>query len=545
MKSILFSASVIFLTAVVFAQPPDTLWTRVTGFYHMDITSDGGVIGARLESLHRLDSSGDQVWEIPLLFRPYTVTRIEEDKILVGGKDFYGETGKLTLFDSSGSEEWTYSWDYQFNEYSQDVLELPDGEILLLRNLHFGMLLTWLSPSGHFLNDQYYEGYFPIQMERMADGVLLSGSHTLDFYTFNEQYMVCKVLHNGTMEWDFIFGHDYSVSRHAFQLACGAIFSLGTLHYDGGVILLGERGCWLHRESPARWADLSPIHALEFADHKIVAVTARGGNQSWLITKLNFEFTVLWQIETMHHLVSPGYSDIGLSWDGSMYYLGQSDSDERRLFKYEPEATVLSVPDVQVVPPGSSTVLFDSQIDNILTMETTLDYWATLFPPAGEPRLVASEIDILIQPGISLQRVDSMNISEIDPPGEYRCRVYVGDKSRDMVLGGNEFRFEKNSDVQQSRSDLALQPSPFELSLRPNPCNGSTTISFVLPEPSPVQIVLYDLLGREVALLSDGHFGAGEHMLSVNLSSHASGMYLVKIQTIYGNTGLSKLVLLN
>jgi sugar lactone lactonase YvrE/lysophospholipase L1-like esterase len=65
----------------------------------------------------------------------------------------------------------------------------------------------------------------------------------------------------------------------------------------------------------------------------------------------------------------------------------------------------------------------------------------------------------------------------------------------------------------------------------PNPFNPSTTIRYDLPKNSPVHIAVYDITGREVAVLHDGLQQAGRHAVIWNASSVASGLYIVKIQS--------------
>jgi photosystem II stability/assembly factor-like uncharacterized protein len=64
----------------------------------------------------------------------------------------------------------------------------------------------------------------------------------------------------------------------------------------------------------------------------------------------------------------------------------------------------------------------------------------------------------------------------------------------------------------------------------PNPFNPSTKISFSLPKAGNVSLVVYDLLGREVATLFNEFTTAGNHTIDFNASSLSSGVYLYKIQ---------------
>jgi len=64
----------------------------------------------------------------------------------------------------------------------------------------------------------------------------------------------------------------------------------------------------------------------------------------------------------------------------------------------------------------------------------------------------------------------------------------------------------------------------------PNPFNPSTKISYALQSPELVTLRVFDVLGREVAMLVNQHQSAGNHTVSFNASSLASGMYFYKLE---------------
>ncbi len=74
-------------------------------------------------------------------------------------------------------------------------------------------------------------------------------------------------------------------------------------------------------------------------------------------------------------------------------------------------------------------------------------------------------------------------------------------------------------------------PSDYALSQNyPNPFNPSTKIAFSLPKAGNVSLVVYDILGREVATLVNEFTTAGNHTIDFNASNLASGVYVYKIQ---------------
>ena len=70
----------------------------------------------------------------------------------------------------------------------------------------------------------------------------------------------------------------------------------------------------------------------------------------------------------------------------------------------------------------------------------------------------------------------------------------------------------------------------------PNPFNPSTIISYSVSAKSTVRLAVYDLLGREVALLVNGQQPQGEYAISFDGSGLASGVYLCRL-SVTGEAG--------
>jgi hypothetical protein len=63
----------------------------------------------------------------------------------------------------------------------------------------------------------------------------------------------------------------------------------------------------------------------------------------------------------------------------------------------------------------------------------------------------------------------------------------------------------------------------------PNPFNQATVIPFSLARQERVIITVYDLLGREVDVLCDQTFKAGEHTLRFDAVDYPSGLYFYQL----------------
>lgn len=73
-------------------------------------------------------------------------------------------------------------------------------------------------------------------------------------------------------------------------------------------------------------------------------------------------------------------------------------------------------------------------------------------------------------------------------------------------------------------------PTAFRLQQNyPNPFNPYTTILFGVPQQTRVSLRVYDVLGREVAVLMDDVVAAGEYRVIFDASSLASGVYFYRL----------------
>ena len=63
----------------------------------------------------------------------------------------------------------------------------------------------------------------------------------------------------------------------------------------------------------------------------------------------------------------------------------------------------------------------------------------------------------------------------------------------------------------------------------PNPFSTGTTIAFSVPEPSEVNLAIYDLLGRRVKEVVDAHYTPGQYKIKIENRYLSSGMYVYRL----------------
>ncbi len=129
--------------------------------------------------------------------------------------------------------------------------------------------------------------------------------------------------------------------------------------------------------------------------------------------------------------------------------------------------------------------------------------------------------------------------------GEITNRVEVLEShlpDPDSVIGGRGPGNEPEDDeaevivvaspqAQARASEEAGAPKEMALgSNYPNPFNPRTVIPYAVAERSVVRIAVYDLLGREVAVLVDGAVSAGRYEVTWDASRLPTGVYVVRLR---------------
>lgn len=115
--------------------------------------------------------------------------------------------------------------------------------------------------------------------------------------------------------------------------------------------------------------------------------------------------------------------------------------------------------------------------------------------------------------------------------GNYSYRL------KQIDFNGNFEYFNLNNEV-----NVGI-PTKFELSQNyPNPFNPSTSINFDLPSDGKVSIKLFDMSGKEVAVLVNEVKTAGYYSVNFNASSLSSGVYFYNI-TADNFTATKKMIL--
>lgn len=89
-----------------------------------------------------------------------------------------------------------------------------------------------------------------------------------------------------------------------------------------------------------------------------------------------------------------------------------------------------------------------------------------------------------------------------------------------------------------------ILPDNFELEQNyPNPFNPVTTIAYSIPDEGKVELIIYDLLGKEIKTLVNENKSTGRHTVDFNGSKYASGVYLYRL-IFNGQSSIRKMLMI-
>jgi Cohesin domain/Secretion system C-terminal sorting domain/Fibronectin type III domain len=212
---------------------------------------------------------------------------------------------------------------------------------------------------------------------------------------------------------------------------------------------------------------------------------------------------------------STSYADTGLS-DGTRYFY--------RVFAYNGggNSGFSDVADAvtSMRPPGALTVAQMAGLIVVLTWEDSS----------------GSEIGFKIErktgsAGVFLE-IDTVaaNVKTLSDSGVvagssyyYRVMAYNSDIT-------SEYSNEVNITVTSVNGDRPVIPVSYGLSQNyPNPFNPSTTVDYQIPESGFVDVRVFDVMGREVAVLVHRQQNAGYYTVKFEGSTRTSGVYFIRI----------------
>ena len=451
MNHLILPVLLIASNITIFAQAPDTLWTRTFGDPDTDEvgnsvqqTQDGGyiIIGTAVNSensviLIKTNGQGDEEWTKKLFNIGSTNGNSGQQTadggyIITGISFFGGDNVWLVKVDSNGLEEWNKTFGGSDFDEGKSVQQTSDGGYIITgftSSFGAGESDVWLIKTDANGTEVWNKTFGTSESEggtsvkQTSDGgYIISGS---GFGAAGESGLLIKTDANGNEEWSKRF-EETGMFFHSAQEAS-----------DGGYIISGE-------------SNLGPL----------LLKTDENGIEVW-----NTRFT-----------------DFG---DGSIN-------------------SVRQLPDGGYILTGLRT----STLGGLLFIKTDAlgnEEWNTIYGMG------------MLATGNSVQQTSD---------GGHIIAGHITETAdKDVWL------IKLASTAVGIEEELDFLPEKYSLSQNyPNPFNPVTTIKYSLPQSGEVTLLIYNLIGEEVARLVNGHQSAGEYNAEWNASKVSSGIYFYRLK---------------
>ncbi|MBL7192275.1 T9SS type A sorting domain-containing protein [bacterium] len=474
----------------------DTAWTKTFGGSYCDYgesvqqTVDGGYIiagytysyGAGNDDVYliKTDAVGDTAWTKTFggsdWERGYSVQQTSDEGYIIVGKTCSYGAGSWDVYliktDASGDTAWTKTFGGSWDDYGYSVQQTADG------------------------------------------GYIIAGG-TESYSIGNDNVYLIKTDASGNLQWYRTFGGSgYDVSYSVQQTA------------DGGYIIAGYT--WSYG---AGGYDIYLI--------KTDAV----GDTTWTKTFGGSEYDYGYSVQ---QTFEGGYIITGFT---TSYGAGLGDVYLIRTAREPLPPITINLtplnPPIQI-PAIGGIFSFNLAAENTTGLPLTMDIWTKIsLPSVGSVGPLILVEDFTLQPNYSVNRDRTQEVPANAPAGEYLYYGYGGEYPWTIEVY-DSFAFIKegtdNIDLgsvddwncwgEGFEGEAIESYIPSETALHspyPNPFNPSTVISFELKDAGEVSLIVFDVQGREVQSLVNGHRSMGYHEAVFDGSELASGIYFARL----------------
>lgn len=468
MKQFLTLYFMILLNASLFAQAPDTLWTKTYG-------GSGSDYGFSVQQT------------------------LDGGYIIVGWTDSYG-AGEIDIWliktHSNGDTLWTKTFGGSDYDYGYSVQQTVDGGYIIVgstKSFGAGARDVWLIKTDDkgdtlwtktFGGNDYDDGY---SVQQTTDGgyIITGGTDSFGIDHRSDVWLI-KTNANGDSIWSKTFGgissdHGYSIQQttdHGYIITGSTGIPCGN-SYKGGAFLIK---------------------------------TNITGDTLWTKTWAYNESCASMQGNSVKQTNDGGYIVTGYVQAPRLMMLLKTDANGDTLWtKFLVDS--LEGNSVQQTSDGGYIV-----VGNKVSTHVTSGVWY------HDICLVKTDADGNVLWKKSMKDIGGRRGSSVQQTTDGSFIITGSNKNRDVLL------FKTASDVTSIVEGRKFFNTFYIQQNYPNPFNPATTIRFQIPEFSFVTLKVYDVLGSEVVTLVKEEKIVGNYEIDFNAAGLPSGIYFYKLQ---------------
>lgn len=233
-----------------------------------------------------------------------------------------------------------------------------------------------------------------------------------------------------------------------------------------------------------------------------------------------------WQLVGPTGLTPAGYTDRSLRAEANsnseiVYTMNVPNTASYRVFAYVPFSATATT--------TAKYTTFDSSGDSTITTINQALARNGGWMPIGKAYLEAGLQTVV--------RVRTSDITDGKPIHADAVMILIDRQESPDVVVPVPTSIERDDTDSESPSSITLEQN------YPNPFNPTTSIRFALRTSDFARLAVYDLLGREVAVLVNEVLPEGEHKIDFDASNLASGVYLYRLESS-GRSVMKRMTLL-
>jgi hypothetical protein len=154
--------------------------------------------------------------------------------------------------------------------------------------------------------------------------------------------------------------------------------------------------------------------------------------------------------------------------------------------------------------------------------------WTSVYNKAGATLATAPTITTSFTPTAAQWRSDTVSLASYSTNDEVLIRFKAT-----SAYGNNLYLDDIN--IGQTPTNINENEVLTSFRVFPNPVADMFNVELAMFESSNVTLQVYDITGRLVYAETPGFMSSGNHMISIDASSWAAGLYQVKISTDAGS----------